>query len=121
MHMFRIKRVYLSAEATDGYRVLVDRIWPRGLTKEAAAADLWLKEIAPSTELRKWFNHEEARWPEFQVRYRRELQSLEVAEAFETLARIGQEHAVVTLLFGAKDEARNQAVALLAVLNEKAP
>lgn len=118
--MFQIKRVYTSAGAADGYRVLVDRIWPRGLTKEAAAVDLWLKGVAPSTALRKWFNHEEARWPEFQVRYSAELQSPEMADAFETLVRIGQEHAVVTLLFGAKDEKRNQAVALLAMLHKKA-
>lgn len=118
--MFRIKRVYASADATDGYRVLVDRIWPRGLTKEAAAIDLWLKEVAPSTTLRKWFKHEEARWLDFQVRYRAELDTPEMAYAFETLVRIGQEYAVVTLLYSAKDEERNQAVALLAVLNEKA-
>jgi uncharacterized protein YeaO (DUF488 family) len=71
--MIKLKRVYEEPSPTDGLRVLVDRLWPRGLTKERAAVDLWLKEMAPSTELRKWFGHDPARWEEFQARYREEL------------------------------------------------
>ena len=69
----KIKRVYEKPDKTDGFRILVDRLWPRGLTKEKAAADLWLKEIAPSTELRKWFNHEPEKWKEFIKKYQLEL------------------------------------------------
>ena len=69
----QIKRVYEKSDAKDGFRILVDRLWPRGLTKEKAAADLWLKDIAPSTELRKWFNHDPEKWKEFQKKYQKEL------------------------------------------------
>ena len=69
----RIKRIYDSPATSDGFRVLVDRLWPRGVSKEKAAVDLWLKDIAPSTELRKWFAHDPEKWPEFQKRYLREL------------------------------------------------
>ena len=72
--MFKLKRVYDTSEASDGYRVLVDRIWPRGVSKEKARIDLWMKEIAPSDTLRKWFGHDPERWEEFQRRYREELQ-----------------------------------------------
>jgi len=71
--MIQIKRVYEAPASTDGFRVLVDRLWPRGLTKAKAAVDLWLKDVAPSTELRKWFRHEPAKWKEFQARYKKEL------------------------------------------------
>lgn len=107
--MFKIKRIYEPRDPSDGYRVLVDRVWPRGMTKEAAAIDLWLKEAGPSTVLRKWFAHDPAKWDEFRRRYAAELES---AEAFEELQALGREHAVVTLLFSARDETRNQAVAL---------
>ena len=72
--MFKLKRIYEASEASDGYRVLVDRIWPRGVSKEKARIDLWMKEIAPSDRLRKWFGHDPERWEEFQRRYREELQ-----------------------------------------------
>ena len=72
--MFKLKRIYDASEASDGYRVLVDRIWPRGVSKEKARIDLWMKEIAPSDALRKWFGHDPERWEEFQKRYREELQ-----------------------------------------------
>ena len=72
--MFKLKRIYEASEASDGYRVLVDRIWPRGVSKEKARIDLWMKEIAPSDALRKWFGHDPERWEEFQRRYREELQ-----------------------------------------------
>lgn len=108
--MIKVKRVYEPVEKQDGFRVLVDRLWPRGLSKESAAIDLWLKEIAPSTELRKWFNHDPEKWPEFQKRYRAELKSKR-ALVNELRALQEKEH-TVTLLFGAKDETLNQAIVL---------
>jgi uncharacterized protein YeaO (DUF488 family) len=112
----RIKRVYDDAAESDGTRVLVDRIWPRGLTKERAAVDVWLKEIAPSTELRKWFGHDPARWKEFQSRYRKELDrnTDALTQLREIIAR-----GPVTLLYGARDEAHNDAVALLGYLDAR--
>ena len=105
----QIKRAYETPDAKDGFRVLVDRLWPRGLTKEKAALDLWLKDIAPSTDLRKWFNHDPEKWKEFQKRYRKELK--ENKEAVDTL----KEHlkkGTVTLLYAARDEAHNEAEVL---------
>jgi len=110
--MFVAKRVYEPAAKEDGYRVLVDRLWPRGLTKAKAHVDLWLKEVAPSTELRKWFGHEPEKWLEFQKRYRAELKK----DALESLRKLEKEHKKVALLYGAKSEERNQAVALLKIL-----
>ena len=107
--MFQVKRIYEPCAGSDGYRVLVDRVWPRGMTKEAAAIDLWLMEAGPSTALRKWFGHDPEKWPEFKMRYDEELASSEVVEA---LQRLGRDHDVVTLLYSARDEAHNQAVAL---------
>ena len=116
-YALRIKRVYEPAEDGDGQRVLVDGIWPRGMTKQAAALDLWLKDIAPSTALRKWFGHKPARWPEFQRRYRAELAQNEAAVAqLRALLKAGP----VTLLFGARDTEHNQAVALRDYLAERA-
>ena len=105
----RVKRVYEAPSPDDGTRVLVDRLWPRGLAKDKARVDLWLKEAAPSTELRKWFNHEPEKWAEFRQRYRQEL-ALQPA----ALERLGQliDDGPVTLLFGAKEERFNDAVAL---------
>lgn len=114
--MFVAKRVYESASKDDGYRVLVDRLWPRGLTKAKAHVDLWLKVVAPSTELRKWFGHEPEKWPEFQKRYRAEMKAQ--TEAIGALRKLEKEHKKVTLLFGAKSEERNQAVALLKILKD---
>ena len=110
----RIKRVYEPAGKDDGARVLVDRIWPRGITKTHAALDLWLKDIAPTTELRKWFGHDPSRWEEFQTRYREELErnSANVAQ-LRDLATAG----AITLLYGAHDAEHNQAVALRDYLN----
>jgi uncharacterized protein YeaO (DUF488 family) len=107
--MFRTQRIYEPATPADGYRVLVDRIWPRGVSKERAHLDLWLKDVAPSSELREWFAHRSERFNEFESRYESEL---ETNPAVERLRKLGGEHPVVTLLFGAKDEARNQAVVL---------
>ena len=111
-----IKRVYAAPARSDGKRILVDRLWPRGLSKADAEVDLWLKEVAPSTELRKWFGHEPARWGGFQSRYEAEL-----AEHAERLAEVLDVAAAgpVTLVFAAKDEERNQAVVLQRWLNAR--
>ena len=115
MHI-KIKRVYLQPDEEDGMRILVDRLWPRGLTKEKASVDLWLKEIAPSTELRKWFGHAPERWKEFQARYRAELRKN--TEQVSLLKRKTAK-GVVTLLYGAKDEEHNEAVVLQTLLTSK--
>lgn len=115
--MYQVKRVYEPASDTDGFRVLVDRIWPRGESKEKAELDLWLKDVAPSTELRKWFGHDPAKFTEFRQRYQAELQNDPLAAAaFKTLKELGDEHEVVTLLYGAKDELHNNADVLLDLL-----
>ena len=105
----QLKRVYEPAAPEDGVRVLVDRLWPRGLRKADAAIDHWMKNIAPSTELRQWFGHDPERWPEFRRRYTRELQQQATAvDELRELARGGR----VTLVFAAHDEAHNDAVVL---------
>ncbi|HEX2911876.1 MAG TPA: DUF488 family protein [Chloroflexia bacterium] len=106
-----VKRVYEEATSDDGYRVLIDRLWPRGLSKEKASLDLWAKELAPGDELRRWFNHRIERWPEFEKRYQAELAQLE-GERFkqvEQLARIASE-GTLTLLYAAKDMEHNNAI-----------
>ena len=105
----RTKRVYLPAEDSDGYRVLVDRLWPRGIKKENAKVDLWARQLAPSTELRKWFGHIPERFPEFRDKYISELKVN--AHALPILEEI-RKHTVVTLLYSAKDEEHNNAVVL---------
>lgn len=104
-----IKRVYEPATKVDGYRVLVDRLWPRGVKKEALSLDLWAKELAPSHALRTWFGHDPARWDGFRHRYASELDAL--AEHWRPLAERSARHAV-TLLYAARDEEHNQALAL---------
>lgn len=111
--MIRVKRVYEKPSAQDGLRVLVDRLWPRGLKKESARLDRWTKELAPSAELRKWFAHDPDRWEEFQRRYARELDRRE--EAARALLEWGKGK-TLTLLFAAKDGVHNNAVALKAYL-----
>ena len=112
-----VKRAYEAPDKADGQRVLVDRIWPRGVRKEDAELTLWLKEIAPSDELRKWFGHEPERWAEFQERYRAELDGNgEAVAELRGLLREGR----VTLLYGAHDEAHNNAVALAEYLRDHA-
>lgn len=112
--MIRLKRIYDPPSPADGFRVLVDRLWPRGIKKEDAALDLWARDLAPSDVLRKWFHHEVSNWEEFERRYREELarQPGAVADLREQCAG----HDVATLLFGAKDETHNQAVVLKDVL-----
>jgi len=110
-----IKRVYAAPAEGDGYRVLIDRLWPRGLKKEAVAMDVWAKELAPSTELRQWFGHDPALWDEFRQRYAAELAGS--ASVWQALARRSAQEPV-TLLYGARDEAHNDAVALKALMEQ---
>jgi uncharacterized protein YeaO (DUF488 family) len=111
--MIKVKRVYEPPSEADGFRVLVDRLWPRGLTKERAAVDLWLKDIAPSTELRKWFRHDPIKWKQFQARYRTELRKRR--DAVKSLKEKSKNR-TLTLLFGARDEEHNEALVLKRVI-----
>ena len=110
-----IKRVYDPYDANDGKRILIDRLWPRGLTKERAHIDLWLKDIAPSTELRQWFSHDPAKWNEFQKRYHTELKANKAA-VNRLKDELGQGR--VTLVYGAKDEVHNDAAVLKDLLDK---
>jgi uncharacterized protein YeaO (DUF488 family) len=112
-HEVRIKRVYDEPAPADGYRVLVDRIWPRGVSKDAAAVGEWLRDVGPSTELRRWFGHEPSRFEEFADRYRAELEG---SEALARLRALAAEHPVLTLVYSAKDTRHNQAVVLQGLL-----
>jgi uncharacterized protein YeaO (DUF488 family) len=109
--MILLKRAYNPAGARDGYRVLVERLWPRGVRKTDLHLDAWLKDIAPSAELRRWFGHDPARWSEFAARYRRELRKHPAAEALAELVRRAAIR-TVTLVYGARDETHNGAVVL---------
>ncbi len=109
----RVKRIYAEAADEDGYRVLVDRVWPRGMTKAEAAIDEWVKEAGPSTDLRTWFGHDPRRFTEFAKRYRTELTG---SKALRHLREVCAQHPVVTLLYGARDTEHNQAVVLASVL-----
>jgi uncharacterized protein YeaO (DUF488 family) len=104
--MFKIKRIYEEPAASDGYRVLVDRLWPRGVSKERAALDDWAKEVAPSAELRTWFDHDPAKFDEFTARYKTELKA---NPAVNELLSQTKDKPTVTLLYGAKDPTINQA------------
>ena len=107
--MISIKRAYDPPSEEDGYRILVDRLWPRGISKEKAKIDQWAKDVAPSTKLRQWFHHEEGDWDEFEKRYRAELK--EHKRELQELAELAQRRHV-TLVYGAKDELHNQAIVL---------
>lgn len=111
-----IKRVYEPAAKSDGKRVLVDRIWPRGLTKAEAKVDLWLKEVAPSTELRKSFGHDPEKWLDFQKKYKEELKENPALAELKAVAKDG----TITLIFAAKDEDHNNAVVLKQILSQSA-
>ncbi|WBX85139.1 DUF488 domain-containing protein [Sphingosinicella microcystinivorans] len=113
----RIKRIYAPPSGDDGQRVLVDRIWPRGVRRDEAALTLWLKEIAPSTALRKWFGHDPARWTEFGKRYRQELDANPAVGELRALIDKG----MVTLLYAASDEKHNHALALARYLSDHLP
>ena len=114
--MIRIKRAYEDASQDDGARFLVDRLWPRGVTKDALRIEAWLKDVAPSAELRKWFGHDPAKWDEFQRRYGAELQSR--PETWQPLLDAACQ-GTVTLVYGAKDTEHNDAVVLKAFLESK--
>lgn len=118
MKELRIKRIYEAIEEQDGYRVLTDKLWPRGIAKAKAAIDLWEKTVAPSTELREWFGHIPERFPEFTERYLQELEDNSDATKFVELCQKQLEKSNVTLLYGAKDEVHNQAVVLQNFINQ---
>lgn len=117
--MIKLKRAYDPPSRDDGVRILVDRIWPRGVKKDELALDRWEKELAPSTELRTWFSHDPARWDEFQDRYRQELSALPLQPALDQIAEQARQGRV-TLVYSARDTEHNQAVALKAYLDERA-
>ena len=112
-HQVRIKRVYEEPAKADGYRILVDRIWPRGISKAEAEVSEWLKQVGPSNELRHWFDHDPERFEEFANRYRKELKD---SDAMAQLRELCDEHPVVTLVYSAKDTEHNQAVVLQGLL-----
>ena len=116
MKKLLLKRVYEGVNKIDGYRILVDRIWPRGIKKTDAKIDLWLKDIAPSNELRKWFAHDPKKWNQFRTKYFKELKS---KKAELTIIEQQLKKSTVTLLFGAKDQEHNQAVALQEFIQQK--
>jgi uncharacterized protein YeaO (DUF488 family) len=114
--MIKLKRIYDQPSREDGFRVLVERLWPRGLSKDRAAVDLWLKEVAPSSELRKWFGHDPAKWVEFQRRYFKELAAKE-----DSLQQLRQKirEGTITFVYAARDEQHNAALALKRFLERK--
>lgn len=113
MKNLKIKRIYEEANKTDGYRILVDRLWPRGVSKEDAGLDEWLKDLGPSDELRKWFDHDPARYAEFKTRYKKELEKQK--QELERISEIIKKKKVC-LCYGAKDEEHNQAIVLADIL-----
>ena len=114
--MLRLKRAYEPRTSGDGLRVLVDRLWPRGVSKERLAIDEWMKELSPSAELRRWFDHDPKKWLEFQRRYKRELRVH--TDLVDELARLASRRRV-TLVFGARDEEHNDAVVLAGVIRTR--
>ena len=112
-HVIRIKRVYEEYSKSDGFRILVDRLWPRGLTKQVAQVDLWMKEIAPSNELRKWYHQDMTQWALFRKKY---LEELKHSTSLADLKSVCAKHRVVTLLYGSKDREHNHALILVDIL-----
>lgn len=115
--MIALKRIYEVASEEDGYRILVDRLWPRGMAKSKSNIDLWLKEIGPSDQLRKWFAHDPAKWNAFKNKFRAELE--DKAEMLDQLLFLEKKHKKISLLYGAKDEEHNQAVVLREELEKR--
>lgn len=115
--MIKIKRVYDPPEKDDGCRILVDRLWPRGMSKERLKADLWMKDVGPSNELRKWFAHDPQKWPEFSSKYEKELE--QKADLLRKIVELESKSHIVTLIYSAKDEKHNQAVVLQDVLTKR--
>jgi uncharacterized protein YeaO (DUF488 family) len=107
-----LKRAYEEPDDEDGFRVLVDRLWPRGKKKADLRLDLWARSISPSTDLRKWFGHDLARWPEFCRRYKAELRAPEMKEAIARVLHAAHQHSTMTLVYAAKDAKHNEAVVL---------
>src|SRR6516162_7195475 len=114
--MVRTKRVYEQAKKEDGYRVLVDRLWPRGMKKEAARIDQWMKDVAPSDALRKSFHHDAMKWPDFRKKYQAELAKKK--PCLRELEKLEKEHGTLTLMFGARDPEHNQAVVIAEALKK---
>jgi uncharacterized protein YeaO (DUF488 family) len=115
--MIKLKRIYEEYEPEDGYRILVDRLWPRGIMKEGSHVDVWLKELGPGNELRKWFNHDPEKWEDFRKEYRAEL--LGKKDLLDEVLEAEKKYKVVTLLYGAKDTRHNQAVVIAGMLTKK--
>lgn len=115
----KLKRVYDEAATNDGKRILVDRVWPRGVSKEKADVYEWLKEIGPTKELRQWFNHDPEKFATFKKKYREELQSGDQKAAYDQLKEIQKSYSTITLVFSAKDEENNQAQVLKEMLEGK--
>ena len=114
--MITVKRIYEKPSSDDGYRILVDRLWPRGLSKDKADVDLWLKEIAPSNELRKWYSHDPKKWQEFQKKYKEELKNKH--ELLNEIKDLVKEKKKITFLFSSKEEKLNNAFALKNLLEK---
>jgi uncharacterized protein YeaO (DUF488 family) len=112
MHQIEIKRAYEPADKRDGFRILVDRVWPRGMSKGELKIDVWVKEIAPSTELRQWFGHDPQRWTEFKKRYKHELAQSGASTTIKDLMASARGERTITLVYSAKDTEHNQAVVL---------
>ncbi len=115
--MFKTKRAYESPAAEDGFRILIDRLWPRGTSKEKAKIDLWIKEIAPSNDLRKWFSHDPEKWAEFQKKYKQELSTKQ--ELLKKIKQIEKEKGIVTLVYSTRETEHSNAVVLKAVLDKE--
>jgi uncharacterized protein YeaO (DUF488 family) len=115
-----LKRAYEKPSRADGFRVLVDRLWPRGMKKTDLRLNAWVKEIAPSTELRKRFNHDPKRWIEFRTRYKAELKAPEVKKAIVDTVHAAQKYSAITLIYAAKDTKHNEAVVLQVIFKRKA-
>ncbi len=115
--MFKIKRVYDEPSGEDGYRILIDRLWPRGMSKEKAKLDLWIKDIAPSDELRQWFGHDPGKWGEFKKKYSKELGAKD--ELLNEIKLIEKEKGTVTLVYSTTETEHNNATALKATLEKK--
>lgn len=115
--MIKLKRIYELSNKDDGFRILVDRLWPRGISKERAKLNVWLKDIAPSTELRKWFAHDPKKWSAFKKKYKSELKNKK--EYIREIRVANKKHRTITLLYGAKDEKHNEAVVIAELLKKK--
>jgi len=115
--MIKIKRIYDQPAKEDGYRILIDRLWPRGMTKENAKIDLWLKEVAPSDDLRKWFHRDPEKWEEFRSKYENELKTKQ--DLLHKIKQFEQQKGTITLLYSARNEKRNNAVALSGFLEKQ--